>query len=212
VAQPTPANSAARPRALNADHESERSQADSVGPEFPKHLLLLAAGIRAGLAASDALLAGPWLGAHWSLSRFELGLVAGTTLPAELQRDAVRIAVRRHSLAVEVRVRMEVANNWELALGLEAGIAAYARETRSSIQASLATTPDATAWSAALGPLAELRWRFVRGVGLALRLGIGVNPQPTRFVYRQAGERLEVAKLAVFEPWAGVGLFVDIWK
>jgi hypothetical protein len=183
-----------------------------VDRQFSQHGLVLAAGVRAGLPGSDALLWGPWLGAHLAVSWFELGLVASTTLPADLQRDTVGIAVRRHALAAEVRGRLAVTDSLELAVGLEAGFAAYARKTRLQTNAELTTTPDATSWSVALGPLAELRWRFLPRVGLAARLGVDINPQPTRFVYRQAGERLALAELAVFEPWAAAALFVDIWK
>jgi len=174
--------------------------------------LSLAAGIRAGLAGTPAPLVGPWLGARLTLLPFEVGLTASTALPSEFGRQGVRISVRRHALAAEALGLLALPADLELGVGVDIGLVLYARQTRLAADSSLMQAPDASAWSALFGPFSELRWRFAHSIGVALRLGVDVNPQPTRFVYRQAGAQTELAKLAVLEVWGAATLFVDIWK
>jgi hypothetical protein len=179
------------------------------------HRLSLATGVRAELPGAQKLLAGPWLGARLALARVEFGLLASTTLPAALEHDAVGISLRRHALGGEALGLLDLGAHVELGVGAGAGIALYARDTRLLGGGGLAKTPASTSWSATFGPLFELRWRFVRSVGLAARLGVDVNSRPMSFKYEKvggSGDQVELARFARYEPWAAAALFVDIWQ
>jgi hypothetical protein len=150
-----------------------------------------------------------------ALSWVEFGLLASTTLPADLKHDAVVVSVRRHALGGEALGLLDLGTDLELGVGAGAGIVLYTRDTRLLGGAGLVKTPAKTSWSATFGPLLELRWRFVRTVGLAARLGVDVNPRPTSFKYERvggAGEQVELARFARYEPWGAAALFVDIWQ
>ena len=175
--------------------------------------IVLAAGLRASLAAAHHALGGPWLSVSLALSSVELGLAASTTLPNQLHDASVRVALRRHALGIEALARLALAARVELGAGVAIGLAFYPRQTRLGTGSGLRETAASTSWTPTFGPVVGLRWRFVARGGLALRLGLDVNSRPTHFVYddvSMTSGSVELAKLNVLEPWGLAALFVDL--
>ena len=177
-----------------------------------EHALSLAASIRVSAPGEGLVLGGARLGVRYRWSDVELGLAFGTTLPAELKRDALSVSLRRHDAQLEAFGRLRLARGLALLLGAGAGVVVYTRTTRSTDSSSM-KTPDHASWSALLGPIAELRWRFAHSVAATARVGVDFILQPTHFAAQNAdGTSTALGNLAPYEPWAALGLVVDIWE
>jgi hypothetical protein len=175
-------------------------------------VLSLAAAIRVSAPGAQLWLGGAGLGVRVGWSAFELGAALGTTLSADLQQDALRVSLRRHDLELEAFGKLQLARQLALLLGAGAGVVAYTRKTQSTGSTQM-KTPDNTSWSALLGPRAELRWQFAHSVAAAARLGVDFIPQPTHLAYQNPDDtRASLGELAAYEPWAALGLVVDIWE
>jgi hypothetical protein len=177
-----------------------------------EHALSLAASIRVSAPGAGLVLGGARLGVRYRWSAVELGVAFGTTLPAELKRDALSVSLRRHDAQLEAFGQLRLARELLLLLGAGAGVVVYTRTTRSTDSSSM-KTPDQATWSALLGPIAELRWRFAHSVAATARVGVDFILQPTHFTARNPdGTSTSLGNLAPFEPWAALGLVVDIWE
>jgi hypothetical protein len=183
-------------------------------PAAPRHepVLSLAAAIRVSAPGAGLWLGGAGLGVRLGWSVLELGVLVGTTLPADLQQEALRVSLRRHDLELEAFARLRLAPQLALLLGAGAGVVVYARKTQSTGSAQM-KTPDNASWSALLGPRAELRWQFAHSVSAAARVGVDFIPQPTHLTYQNPDQtRASLGELVAYEPWAALGLVVDIWE
>jgi hypothetical protein len=179
-------------------------------PEPDERALSLAASVRVSAPGAGLVLGGARFGVRYRWSAVELGIAFGTTLPAELQRDALSVSLRRHDAQLEAFGQLHLARELALLLGAGAGVVVYARTTRSTDSSSM-KTPDHPSWSALLGPIAELRWRFAHSVAATARVGVDFILQPTRFTaHNPDGTSTSLGDLAPYEPWAALGLVVDI--
>jgi hypothetical protein len=165
------------------------------------------------LPDSAAPLAAAALAARLRAPAWEIALVGGTSLPAQLSAAAARIAVRRTAFAAELGGFLPLGARLQLALGVSVGMVLYGRSTRESAP-RLSRTADRTSVSPSLGPLAALCWQLAPQVRLALRAGVAFVPRPTRFAYDDPndGSARELAAFHWYEPYAGLAFMLDLWQ
>ena len=182
-------------------------------PARPDRLYSLALGLRASAPGSGLFFGGAWLAARLELHGFELGLAASSTLPAELQNDALRITLRRHAIGADLLALALSGPAVELWFGASGGVVLHARGA-AVLDEVRETTPNHTAVGAVFAALAELRFRLAHNLGISARTGLDLLPAAPRFTYERAGsngQRDSLAKLRAFEPFLILALFVRTW-
>ncbi|MET0390060.1 MAG: hypothetical protein ABW321_29080, partial [Polyangiales bacterium] len=215
----TPPTPAAKPKpeipAEDAEEEDEEPEPGSAAQSstwLAPEGLSIAAGMRASLAGEDRTFFSPLLTFQLRLAGLRLGITGTTSLESAVNTRNLAVELRRHSVAAELLGRITLGTQLELDVGASAGVVFYQRESRSE-DPSWTATDNRVTTSASLSVLAELRWVLAGGFGINTRVGVDVILPPLRFVYQlrdDASVRGEVSRLRVVEPWAMVGLFVDL--
>jgi hypothetical protein len=110
---------------------------------------------------------------------------------------------------VEALAHLPLSAAFSAGLGAAVRLSSYSRSA-SSRDPSWKPQPSETNTTAAIGPIAELRWQFHQHVGVAIRIGLDVLLQPVTFRYSldtKTSLPIELERQNRGEPWLSLGVF-----
>lgn len=164
---------------------------------------------RASMVVARRYFFGGALGLRWTLRNLSLGVTGSMSLADSAERQGLTLSLREQTVSAEALGHVPLSAALTAGFGI-AGRLSFYRRTASSADPTWKPQPSETSTTAALGPLAELRWQLQQHIGIGIRIGLDVLLRPVTFRYRldtNTSDPVELERQNRVAPWLSLGVY-----